>query len=232
MIQSNYLPWRGYFDFIDDVDLFILYDDVQYTRRDWRNRNRIRLPDGPVWLTVPVTFSRSAPTLIKETEICYQNDWIREHVRSLTSAYRRAPYFERYAPSLFEILSMRHKTISELNCALIHRISEALDIHTPIRMSHDYEGRGIKTDRIIDILKKTKATHYLVGPAAKDYIEEGKFEDQGITLEYKSYDYPEYPQMHGRFEPNLSIVDLLFNCGPESREYLKSRIPNRTAAAA
>ncbi len=226
MIQSSYLPWRGYFDFINSVDLFIIYDDVQYTRRDWRNRNQIKTATGKTWLTVPVNFSRNAPTLIQDTEICYQNNWPREHIGRITSSYRRAPHFEQYCDGLFKILNQRHRTISELNYATISWTMSVLEIKTPVRWSMEFKPEGIKTDRIIDILKKIKATDYVVGPAARDYIETDKFRTSNIGLEFKSYDYPEYPQGQGPFDPCLSIIDLIFNCGPHSKKYLKSQTIN------
>lgn len=229
MIQSNYIPWRGYFDFIDEVDVFIIYDDVQYTRKDWRNRNTINTANGPAWLTVPVTSSLTAPELIQDSLIVYSENWMRKHIGTVTSSYQKAPFFKPHAQGYFDILSAKHRTISELNVAIIRWAMEILGIKTPIGFSRDFDPQGDKTDRILDILNKMEATAYLVGPSAKNYIEVQKFKDAGIELEFKAYAYPEYPQIHGQFVGQVSVLDLIFNCGPDSRRYLKSTIANERA---
>ena len=227
IIQSNYIPWRGYFDFIDDVDLFIYLDDVQYTSRDWRNRNKIKTSHGIIWLTVPVIFSRNYIAIkIEDAKIDYSQKWVKKHTNSLRHGYSKAPYFKQYAAEFFEILNKGFETISELNVYINRWIMQKLDIKTEARMSSEFMAVGPKTDRLIDILRKVGATSYLSGPAAKSYIEVNKFRDAGISLEYKVYEYPEYPQLYGKFEPSVTVLDLLFNCGNESRKYLKSFKPN------
>jgi hypothetical protein len=221
IIQSDYIPWRGYYDFIDDVDLFVCYDDVQYTRRDWRSRNRIKTPDGLQWLIVPVRHYKRTQ-LICETPIDYTQPWQRKHINALKANYRSAPFYHLNADEFFSIISRRFETISQLNISLIRWTMSKLSIDTPLRMSSQFNPVGRKTDRLIDILKKVDATTYLSGPKAKDYLEPEKFAVAGIQLEYKSYQYREYPQLWGAFEPAVSILDLLFNCGEYSREYLKS----------
>ena len=226
IIQSNYLPWRGYFDLIDDVNLFIVYDHVQYTRRDWRNRNKIKTGSGPAWISVPVRFSRSTPTSIDQTPVVYDNNWQKKHIRSIDMAYRSSPYYHLYQPELLDIISARVKTISELNVTLIQWIMQQLRIETPIRFSREFSPTGNKTDMLVETLKQVGATDYLCGPASSDYLETEKFRSAGIRVEYKSYDYQDYPQLHGPFEPNVSVIDLLFNCGPDARGHLKSLSPN------
>lgn len=220
MIQSNYIPWRGYFDFIDDVNLFIFYDDVQYTHRDWRNRNKIKTQNGLMWLTVPVTHGKE--TLIQQAEINYQGRWVEKHIRTLTLAYKKAPFFKPFADDFFDLLRKRFFTISELNVTICKWIMKQLGIKTQIKMSSEFNVQGNKFDRPLEILKQIGATAYLSGPAAKGYTAVEKFKEAGIELEYKSYEYGEYPQLHGKFEPHVSVLDLLFNCGTNSRAYLKS----------
>lgn len=226
IIQSNYIPWRGYFDFVDDVDLFIIYDDVQYTKNDWRNRNKIKTANGLIWLTVPVLFNFNKNTLIEDVKIDYKKDWVKKHIESVRFSYSKAPYFKTYADEFFNILNKKFDTISGLNANIINWIMRELDIKTNIKMSSEYNAVGTKTDRLIDILKKAGATSYLSGPSAKSYLEVEKFREAGLELEYKVYDYPDYPQLYGKFEPQVSVLDLLFNCGAESRSHLKSLKPN------
>lgn len=226
IIQSNYIPWRGYFDFIDDVDLFIFYDDVQYSKRSWRNRNRIKIPNGLIWLTVPVLINLNEGTLIQNVKINYRSDWVKKHIDSIKFSYGKAPFFKIYSEDFFDILNQKFETISELNLNINKWIIEKLDIDTKIKMSSEFNGVGSKTDKLIDILTKAGATSYLSGPAAKDYLEVEKFKKAGISLEYKVYEYDEYPQRFGKFEPNVSVLDLLLNCGEDSTDYLKSLKPN------
>ena len=226
IIQSNYIPWRGYFDLIDDVDLFIFYDDVQYAKHSWRNRNKIKTQNGLIWLTVPVLFSLNTGTLIQSAKIDYSSNWVKKHVDSIKFSYSKAPFFKMYSEDFFDILNQKFETISELNLNINKWIIEKLDIGTKIKMSSEFNGVGSKTDRLIDILTKARATSYLSGPAAKDYLEIEKFKKAGIDLEYKVYEYYEYPQRYGKFEPNVSVLDLLFNCGEDSKDYLKSLKPN------
>jgi hypothetical protein len=230
IIQSNYLPWRGYFDLIDDVDLFIVYDHVQYTKHDWRNRNRIKTGSGPAWISVPVRFSLSAPTPIDRTPVVYNANWQKKHTRSIDMAYRSSPYYQLYQQDLLDIINTRFETISELNVNLIQWIMRQLRIETPIRFSREFSPTGNKTDMLIETLKQVGATDYLCGPASRAYLETKKFRAAGIRVEYKSYDYQDYPQLHGPFEPNISVIDLLFNCGPDARRHLKSLSPNLKAA--
>ena len=226
MIQSNYLPWRGYFDFIDDVDLFVIYDDVQYTRKDWRNRNKIKTNKGTQWLTVPVHYSLSNPALIMHAEISYDEAWQRKHVGNILQWYKSAPYFNHYSDELFNQINGHNLTISELNISLIRWVMKILKISTPIIHSSEITSTGDRNERIIDILKQLNCSTYLLGPAAKDYVNEDAYRKENIELHYKTYDYLSYPQLQGDFNGAVSIIDLLFNCGPESRVLMKSQKPN------
>jgi len=228
MIQSNYLPWRGYFDLIDDVDLFVFYDDVQYTPRSWRNRNRIKTPRGPAWITVPVLHDRT--TLVQEARIDHEQRWVAKHTRALSVAYAKAPYFARYAESLFSVLRTEASTLSDLNIALCRWGMEQLGIRTALRRSSEFAVQDEKSLRPLRILESLGATAYLSGPTARAYTDPERFRASGIALEFKSYDYPDYPQLYGAFEPAVTVLDLLFNCGSESRAYLKSRTPNERVA--
>lgn len=228
IIQSNYLPWRGYFDFIDEVDLFIVHDDLQFTKGDWRNRNRIKTPNGARWITVPVHYQRTAQ-LICDTTIDYSQNWQREHRNLLAASLSRAPHLEDVWRLLEPAWSAGHRTISELNVALMRGICAYLDIRTPLRMSAEFAVTGVRTGRLIELLTAVGATTYLSGPAGRGYLDEPRFADAGIRLEYKQYSYPPYSQLWGPFDGSLSIVDTIANCGPAARRVLTST-PARIAA--
>jgi hypothetical protein len=220
ILQSNYIPWKGYFDIIHDVDLFVFYDDLQYTTRDWRNRNRIKSATGPTWITVPVGDERSR--LICEVGIP-DAGWQAKHWRSLQQNYGKCPHFSRYRQFFEHVyLESTWANLSALNHYLITHISrEFLGIHTAFADSRNYSAEGQKLDRLLDLVVKTGATSYVSGPAAKDYIEPPRFAELGIDLLWKDYSgYPEYPQRFPPFAHGVSIVDLLFNTGPDAPWYV------------
>ena len=228
LIQSNFIPWKGYFDFIDDVDLFIYYDDMQFSKGSWRNRNKIKTEKGLAWATVPV-LHKNLEQLICDTHIDYSSDWIQKITGQLYHAYRYAPHYEQYAGDFLAILNKKYKTISELNIHINKWIMGLLGIKTKIRMSNEFHAAGVKTDRILDIMDKVGADVYLSGPTAKGYLEEEKFARCGVTLEYKNYEYPAYVQQFGKFESQVSILDLLFNVGADKKKYWKSTKPSEEA---
>lgn len=222
IVQSNYIPWKGYFDMIASVDEFIFYDDMQYTRRDWRNRNRIKTPQGLQWLTVPVKAKGKYLQSIRETEIDGSN-WAMSHWKSLAQNYRRAPCFDEIAEVLEPLYIERAYThLSELNEVLIRAICDYLGIATKISHSCDYTLIDGKTERLADLTAQAGGTEYVSGPAAKDYIEERFFSDRGIQLTWFDYaGYPEYPQLWGEFTHGVTILDLLFNCGKDAPRFMR-----------
>ena len=221
IVQSNFLPWRGYFDLIRQSDLFIIYDDVQYTKGDWRNRNRIKTPRGSEWITVPVRHGPLAQR-IEETLVNYSTPWARKMLKRIHDAYREAPHLEPYFAELTELLTPQASSISDLNVRLLRWACGHLGIATPLRMSREYEASGARTERLIEILGQAGATAYLSGPSARAYLEPALFERAGIGLEYKVYDYPEYEQLHPPFDPAVSIIDLLFMVGRAASTYLEA----------
>ena len=224
ILQPSYIPWRGYFDQIRRADLFVFYDDVQYDKRGWRNRNQIKTPTGKQWLTIPVhsrgTQTESIPT--NRIRIAWADSWNQAHFKAIQHSYRRAPYFDRYLP-LLETLYQRHDEFLadftiEFTIALAHELGNT---HTRFMRSSEIAGiSGQKTDRLIQILQSAGATRYISGPSARDYIEKEKFDTAGITLEDMEYNYPEYPQMYLPFDTYVSILDLLFMTGPEASNYI------------
>lgn len=225
VIQSSFIPWRGYFDFIASVDVFVFHDDIQYTKGDWRNRNKIKTQRGMEWLTVPVSYKNVAQ-LICETPIDYSVAWGGKHLRLWRENYQAAPYFDDVMELLSDLDSSKEGSISQLNIKLIRRIAEYLDILTPTMLSSELALEGGKTERLIDLLKKLNATTYLSGPSADTYLDKEAFRRNGIGLEYKSYDYEPYPQLWGPFEGAVTVLDLIANCGPQARNLIRNKSPD------
>lgn len=220
ILQSNYIPWKGYFDIINDVDLFIFYDDVQFTKQDWRTRNSIKTPMGVKWLTIPV--GSNIDRLICDVAI-EDARWQRSHWDSLRQQYGKCPHFKTYEGFFADIyLGKQWTSLSDLNQYVIRQISsQILNVGTPFRDSREFQLSGSKQDRIIDLVVKSEASHYVSGPAAKDYIEPARFDELNVELIWKDYSgYPEYAQLHPPFEHHVSILDLLFHVGPEAGEYI------------
>ncbi len=223
IVQSNYIPWKGYFDIIALVDEFIIYDDMQYTRRDWRNRNQIKTPHGLQWLTVPVKVKGKYYQTIRETEIA-DNNWQKTHWRMFEQNYKKSPHFEEISAILKPLYQREYTHLSRLNRNLIEAICQYLEIKTKISNSWDYKlsESEEKTERLISLCVQSNATEYVSGLAAKNYIEEKLFMENNIKLTWIDYsDYPEYSQCWGEFVHNVSILDLLFNCGRNSSHYMK-----------
>jgi len=221
IVQSNYIPWKGYFDMIAAVDEFIIYDDMQFTRRDWRNRNLIKTSQGLHWLTVPVQVKGKYTQTIRETAL-QGNDWAGNHWKTLSLNYGRAPHFSSMKDLIEPLYARSYGTLSELNRTFIEAICRELDIDTTISNSWDYDVKEGKSERLADLCLQAGANVYVSGPAAKDYLDERVFEDRGIAVEWFSYEgYPAYHQLWDDFEPGVTILDLLFNCGPDAAQYMK-----------
>jgi WbqC-like protein len=224
ILQPSYIPWRGYFDQIRRADLFVFYDDVQYDKRGWRNRNQIKALHGKQWLTIPV-YSRGAQTQnipINKIRVVWDSPWNETHFKAIFHSYCKAPYFDRYLP-LLETFYRRHdEFLTDFTIDFTVALARELGIDQTrfIRSSEIAGINGQKTDRLIQILQAVGATHYISGPSASDYMEKEKFDAAGITFEYMEYDYPEYPQLYPPFDPHVSILDLLFMTGPEAFSYI------------
>jgi hypothetical protein len=221
ILQSCYIPWKGFFDLVRRVDEFILYDDAQYTKRDWRNRNRIKTPNGPLWLTVPVEVKGKYLLAIKDMRIS-DPKWNERHWKSIQYSYARAPYFDTYKSILNELyLGSTSDSLSEINFRFASRFCELLEITTPLTWSMDYTLVGRPTERLVGMCQQAGATEYLTGPAARAYIDETLFENAGITLTYMNYQgYPEYEQLHPPFDHHVSVIDLLVHTGPAALAYM------------
>lgn len=226
IIQSCYMPWRGYFDFIDSVDLFVIYDDVEFSKGSWRNRNQIKTPNGLKWITVPVQSGAGSLPIDRVLIGQANKPWQDEHRRLIKESLGVAPYFKDAADIWEEGIAAGDKGISQLNIRLIKSVCSYLGITTPLVLSGDYVVTGAKTERLINLIKKVGGTVYLSGPIAKGYLDEKLFRENDIDLEYKTYDYPAYPQLWGDFIGTVTVLDLIANCGPDARKYLKSLKPN------
>jgi hypothetical protein len=223
IVQSNYIPWKGYFDLIRQVDEFILYDDAQYTRRDWRNRNKIKTPSGIHWLTIPVQVKGKYFQKIKDTLVA-DADWGRVHWRTLCQSYAKAPCFQQYA-EMFEALYLgsSKQSLSEINRDWISLICGILGIGAKISWSMDYEiHTDDRTGKLIELCQRAGAQAYLSGPAAQSYMDEAAFRQAGIQVDFIDYSgYPEYPQLYPPFDHFVSIVDLLFMEGDRATNFMK-----------
>jgi hypothetical protein len=223
-IQSNYIPWKGYFDVINQVDEFVFLDEVQYTRRDWRNRNKVKVGGSLQWLTIPVEVKGRYHQRIDETRIA-DHSWADAHFETLVHAYRRAAHFDGIA-ALLEPLYRRHAAtdlLTEVNTDFVAAICRHLGIATKLSRSTDYPTGDERSRRLLDICHATGADEYLSGPAARDYLDVESFAAAGVRVSWADYSgYPEYTQLGGLFEHGVSIVDLLFNTGPAARDHMQS----------
>jgi hypothetical protein len=225
ILQSNYIPWKGYFDLINSVDEFIVYDEMQYTVDDWRNRNKVKTKQGVQWISIPVSKKGRLNLKINEVKIA-DSRWSKKHWTTLSNTYARSEHFKDYA-DLFEDIYL-HKantleSLSDINFLFMTEINRILGISTHMRQSTEFElGEG-KSERLLNLCKQTDAEIYLSGPAASDYLDEEIFNHEGIDIQWMNYsNYPQYNQPHGAFEHGVTILDLLFNVGDEATRYMKS----------
>lgn len=223
ILQSNYIPWKGYFDMIRDVDCFVLYDDVQYTRRDWRNRNKIKTPRDLQWLTIPVEVKGKFEQKIKDTRIATAG-WAAEHWKTIVHCYRRAPRFEEcesFLSGLYE-QAAQFDHLSDVNFLFINSICSFLGIATKLCWSSEFELPEEKSERLVSICRQLGATEYVSGPAAKSYLREEIFNSSGIAVRWFGYEgYPEYEQLYPPFVHTVSIVDLLVHAGHDANSYMR-----------
>jgi hypothetical protein len=219
ILQPSYIPWRGYFHQIQKADVFVFYDDVQYDDRGWRNRNRVKTSNGTQWLSIPV-LSRGAQiekTPILDIRIGWDRPWAQKHWRTLRHAYSRAPFFSRYAPLLEDHYSRRAERLADFTIDLTLALANELGLsRTRFLRSSSLGVKGARMERLLGLLKAVGAEHYISGPSARGYIDADQLKSAGLTLEYMAYDYPEYPQLYPPYDPQVSILDLLFMQGPEA----------------
>lgn len=220
ILQSNYIPWKGYFDLIAKADVFVIYDEVQYTKNDWRNRNIILTHNGPQWITIPVRIE-SLNQKINETKVFLEN-WNKKHMNTLIVNYNKAPYFNFYKEAIFDLYSNPSQYLSEINGKFIREICKILGIDTQIIDSKELDLKGDRNERLIEACKKLNASTYISGPAAKNYLDEKAFNNNNLNVDWMDYSgYLPYKQLHEPFVNGVSILDLIFNTGPDAPQYLK-----------
>jgi hypothetical protein len=215
IIQSNYIPWKGYFDLMARADVLVIYDEVQYTKNDWRNRNIIKTPNGPQWITIPVR-QRSLSQRIFETEVT-DPKWAVKHLRTLQMNYAKAPFFKEIFPVLESVYeSLATPFLSEINLQLLLTVRDMLGISTEVIDSRRLHLEGDRSERLVDAVLKLDGTEYISGPSAKAYLDMGLFNSKGIAVTWMDYsNYPQYPQLFPPFKHEVSVVDLLFNAGAD-----------------
>lgn len=222
ILQPSYLPWRGYFDLIRRADMFVFYDDVQYDKHGWRNRNRVKTASGPKWITIPVNAAGNVSQGVPINEIRIADaGFARKHAATLQQSYRKAPYYAEVWPLVEALLADPPELLAELTMTTTEKLAAALGLTTTrfVRASQLGIGGG-RTERLVAICQHLGATCYLSGPSARAYLEDEAFARAGIALEYMVYDYPEYEQLHPPYEPQVSVLDLLFMKGPDAGRYI------------
>jgi hypothetical protein len=216
IIQSAYVPWRGFFDLIGRCDEYVIFDSVQYAKRHWHNRNKLVTPNGPVWVTIPVVTKSRFEQPIQDVTV--SEEWTDRHWRTIVSNYRRAPLFDARASQLQTLFQAcaNETHLTRINESFLRYVARTLGLSTVITRDNDYDPVGTRTARLLDICIKAGATHYLSGPSARAYLEERAFQEAGISVEWMDYPtYPVYRQMWGDYEPAVSILDLLLNAGTD-----------------
>lgn len=221
IVQSSYIPWKGYFDLIASVDEFVLYDDAQYTKRDWRNRNRVKTANGLLWLTVPVEVKGRFNQRVRDAVVADPRA-IERHWRTIQTSYARAACFREYESRLESLFCQASSDrLSAVNFQMLSGLCRLLHIQTPITWSMDYRHAGNPTQHLLDICDQAAATTYLSGPSARSYLDVGMFRDAGIAVEFMDYTgYPEYSQLYPPFEHTVSVIDLLMHTGCEAPRYM------------
>ena len=222
ILQPGYLPWLGFFDQLARSDVFVIYDDVQFDKHGWRNRNRIKGPSGPVWLTVPVLHSGKKLPANHQVEIDSRQPWARKHVGTVRQFYAHAPYLHRYLPELEELLQRSWTLLVDLDLAVIALLARWLGIKCTLERSSRLGIGGGQSERLLNHCLHLKASHYLSGAAARDYLDIAVFARHGVEVVWQDYAHPVYPQQHGAFISHLSALDLLLNCGEQSSSRLSS----------
>jgi len=230
--QPSYLPWIGLFDRIAQADLFIVYDNVQYDKHGWRNRNRIKTAAGSQWLTVPILTKHRSGMLVSDALVNPQVPWSRKHLQAIRVNYARAPYADRYLKPLAEILDRPWAHLMDLDLTLQDFLFDALGMRVQQMKATALGDTSAPSasERLAILCQRAGATEYISPDAAKDYLDPRPLEAAGVTVRFHGYQHPVYPQLHGPFIPHLSVIDLLMNCGEQSLATLTHRAPSAVTA--
>jgi len=226
VLQPGYLPWLGFFDQMNRADIFVYYDDVQFDKHGWRNRNRVKSSKGPVWLTVPVIHSGLGTQPINQVAVDNRQKWARKHLETVRQLYARAPFAKRYLPELEEVLIGREwQLLVDLDLAVTALMCRWIGLDRRIERSSCLEIDGSKSSRLLNLARHCGADRYLSGDSAQDYLDGPLFGGAGVAVEWQDYTHPVYAQQHGEFVPYLSALDLILNVGPDSLEVIASGAP-------
>jgi hypothetical protein len=235
ILQPSYIPWRGFFDLIHRAHVFVFYDDVQYDKHGWRNRNRIKTPSGTQWLTIPVSSKGNVTTglALSEARIVWTRDWAKKHAMTLHGCYGKAPFFADYAPMLDAFYALRPERLVDFTFETTLALASALGISgTRFVRSSELGITGAKTERLVRILERVGANHYISGPSARSYLDDAVFAEANIGLEYMVYEYPAYEQLYPPYDPGVSVLDLLFMKGRAAPAYIWGKPAAPTEGAA
>jgi hypothetical protein len=220
ILQPGYLPWLGYFELMRSADIFVLYDDVQFDKHGWRNRNRVKCEHGAQWLTVPVRHHGRGKQLILDVEVDVSKPWVRKHLATIRQCYARAPHLEPYASELEQLLDRKWERLVDLDVAAAGLLAGWLGVEATIVRSSQLGATGSRNERLVEICRGFGADRYRSGEAAKEYLDVDLFDRNGITVEWQNLDHPVYPQLHGGFVSHLSAIDMILNCGENSAAVL------------
>jgi hypothetical protein len=222
IMQPTYLPWAGYFGLMDKVDTFVFLDNVQFDRRSWQQRNRIKTANGEQWLTVPVISKGRRDQLIMDVEIDAERNFAPSHIRSIAQNYTKAPFFDEISRSIFAVLEQNHARLRDLTLTLINAIADLLGIGTRCVTASELDATGARDELLANICEEIGADTYISPPGSKAYLEAGTtFQDRGIGLSYFEFEHPVYRQMYDGFVPYMAVIDLMFNEGEESLELIR-----------
>jgi hypothetical protein len=222
IMQPTYLPWIGYFALMDSVDIFVILDSVQFSKRSWQQRNMIKAHSGPIWLTIPVMTKGKRDQLIRGVNIDYSRKFPKNHIDILVQSYQKSPFFNEYADEIIKIMEQKKTSLSFLTIDLILLFRNLLNINTPISYSTELSPNGVKDEMLASLCYQLDANEYISPIGAKEYLDDSKFfRELNIGIKYFEYNHPKYNQINGEFAPYMSIVDLLFNAGKDSLSILR-----------
>jgi len=225
IMQPTYLPWIGYFALMESVDVFIILDSVQFSKRSWQQRNQIKTESGAKWLTVPVISKGKRGQLISDVEIDYSGKFPENHINMIKQNYKESNFFSNYSEDFFNILRKKNRHLSRLSIDLILLIRELLGIKTTIKYSSNFSTKGSKDELLAELCEYVGATEYISPPGSKVYLDDShSFLKRNISVKYFDYNHPEYKQLNGRFISHMSVIDLLFNCGQDSMSAFTGKI--------
>ena len=227
IMQPTYLPWLGYFALMHSVDKFVLLDTVQFSRRSWQQRNQIKTANGELMLTIPVISKGKRDQLIRDTKIDMERDFIENHIKAIIFNYKKAKYFKSYSDQIFDIMLLKHESLFLLTSELINLFKGFLSINTELIFASQFENVGVKDELLANLSGQVGASKFISPPGSKNYIENSKFFDgKNISIDYLKFTHPSYCQLYEPFLPNMSIIDLIFNCGPESLLIIENGLNN------